>query len=190
MLYHMGARNYECKMCGNKFFQMEHLKRHMQSIHNVTGLSSLNKNKTKEFDNEKATEESYLKIVPTEEKIDNIAIEPKKKITAEVFSESLTKCIYKCQKCQFNSENLYLLNEHNLNQHSNNYQNEQNISMNSFDYEDDQSEINEEIDDENENENFEFEYQNCLDKMSESIEKKLFCSFCQFSTTRKIILKV
>jgi hypothetical protein len=35
MLYHLGARNFECKECGNKFFQMEHLKRHMQSIHNT-----------------------------------------------------------------------------------------------------------------------------------------------------------
>ena len=35
MLYHMGARNFECKECGNKFFQMEHLKRHLQSIHNT-----------------------------------------------------------------------------------------------------------------------------------------------------------
>jgi hypothetical protein len=44
MLYHMGARNFECKECGNKFFQMEHLKRHMQSIHNtvVEAKSSTN----------------------------------------------------------------------------------------------------------------------------------------------------
>ena len=42
MLYHTGARNFECKICGNKFFQMEHLKRHMQSIHNVISCDSTN----------------------------------------------------------------------------------------------------------------------------------------------------
>lgn len=44
MLYHIGARNFECHMCGNKFYQMEHLKRHLLSIHNLTQseLASLN----------------------------------------------------------------------------------------------------------------------------------------------------
>ena len=35
MLYHQGQRNYECPKCSNKFYQMEHLKRHLTSIHKL-----------------------------------------------------------------------------------------------------------------------------------------------------------
>ena len=35
MLYHQGQRNYECPKCNNKFYQMEHLKRHLTSIHKL-----------------------------------------------------------------------------------------------------------------------------------------------------------
>jgi DNA-directed RNA polymerase subunit RPC12/RpoP len=46
MLYHMGARNFECNQCGNKFFQMEHLKRHLQSIHNTIFETKTSSNTT------------------------------------------------------------------------------------------------------------------------------------------------
>jgi hypothetical protein len=35
MLYHSGSRNFTCDTCGNKFYQLEHLKRHLSSLHNI-----------------------------------------------------------------------------------------------------------------------------------------------------------
>jgi hypothetical protein len=125
MLYHSGARNYGCELCGNKFFQMEHLKRHMQSIHNVTtppsntqlnlSTKTTSKNTTKKKTTNNKTEiqtKSILETTTTTTNNTSLKIQEK---TYKVTS----KCVYKCQQCDdYSTSKIYALNEHIISKHS------------------------------------------------------------------------
>ena len=121
MLYHSGARNYACEFCGNKFFQMEHLKRHMQSIHNVTtppsntqlnlSTKTASKNITKKKTTNKKTE---IETTSTTTITNNTSLTIQEK-TYKVTS----KCVYKCQQCDdYSTSKIYALNEHIISKHS------------------------------------------------------------------------
>ncbi len=139
MLYHTGARNYSCELCNNKFFQMEHLKRHMQSIHNIVSPATPanlvqyppdNKPKTvkQSVNNKKQRAGPYSKKTPGFARqgpvLTTIANEED---TANSINSYQTehhcfkvssRCMYKCHQCEFVSVNLYTLNQHLLSKHS------------------------------------------------------------------------
>ena len=241
----MGARNFECKICGNKFFQMEHLKRHMLSIHNVTNIDSsmisvpsnfqqnntinntnINGNNSrigkkttisplkhqnhliKKQDEPSTTQVKIQTNVETlldsqrTRTIDNKEIKNDLNIIqnqpADVQQQPEQhntlkidlNCIYKCQKCEFSTDKLFVLNEHAINQHFKendaifNAQDEPNINDNIL------NEI--EMDDEDADE------QIYADKNEENLVKEVRlrkfgstypCAFCSFKTNERAHLK-
>ncbi len=142
MLYHSGARNYSCELCGNKFFQMEHLKRHMQSIHNIIMPPSAPTANDPLVECVKRPSKSAHKVGRQKQR--GAALSKK----SDDFQEGLfhqgpvittisteldlsssgyqqpqcfkigSHCMLKCQQCEFSSVKLYKLNEHVLNKHS------------------------------------------------------------------------
>lgn len=165
MLYHAGARNFECKVCGNKFFQMEHLKRHMQSIHNscAAELNTLTAKPSESKPDSNLSNKKINKIIELKQKsideppndetnlplIDNVDDDKPTMADDTVLSTNLTypnddeqtgakinnncvnqidqsqtyhkvisKCLYKCQKCDYSSTKLFNLNQHVINKHS------------------------------------------------------------------------
>ena len=152
MLYHSGARNYACELCGNKFFQMEHLKRHMQSIHNVinppSSAQQLNVNSTKISTATNTTKKNKpltnkkteTTIQSTKANLDQPTISitdtntpTNSSIHQEKSYKVTSKCIYKCQQCDdYSTSKIYALNEHLLSKHSfslNNTSNNNNLSQ-------------------------------------------------------------
>ena len=106
MLYHSGARNYSCDLCGNKFFQMEHLKRHMQSIHNIVSPTNSPQTSTKVPKTKtKKMESNQDKLISTEQ-----AARQSYKVTS--------RCMYKCQQCDYSTVKIYSLNDHINDKHS------------------------------------------------------------------------
>lgn len=123
MLYHMGTRNFECYICGNKFFQMEHLKRHLQSIHNLTPneISNLNLSSSNSTTNSEQNNTQIGQKVNNQEEKEKIYQEnlPKSDITTNQIFKVITKCTYKCPKCeQYMSSKLINVNQHIINKHS------------------------------------------------------------------------
>lgn len=115
----MGARNFECKQCGNKFFQMEHLKRHLQSIHNTyldTSSSTVAKtpsdaknDKTEELKDENPIGEAEEVSKSQREEVEE---------TVEMTSESVQDTEYKCLNCSsFTTRDLFSLNQHSIREH-------------------------------------------------------------------------
>lgn len=158
MLYHTGARNFECSICGNKFFQMEHLKRHLQSIHNsATTTSGIKSKKCQKMDKSNQKEQVSNQI-------------------SQSFTV-LTKCMFKCQKCNFNSEELFDLNQHMIREHTEK-NNQNSINNDSYDYMETESESDDDI----------------LSDFEDSFDQENFvcftCSFCAFKTNKKTSLKV
>ena len=144
MLYHAGARNYSCDLCGNKFYQTEHLKRHMQSIHHQTSpLISQTKGQS-ENEPEKAVtdcsdseDQASMPVDSVVQETANAPVSSQEVVDASLLNESnpsqrplanseptqpsyivTSKCTYKCQKCDYTTSNLYTLNEHAINQHT------------------------------------------------------------------------
>jgi hypothetical protein len=217
MLYHMGARNFECKECGNKFYQMEHLKRHMQSIHNIqleTGNVNNNENQSqtrrnkrskskltnnKNTNNDQESPSMFNnKNNCMNQELKTEEIEPK-----EQNSDPSSKSLYKCLHCEYVNANLFNLNQHILREHA-----LKNIELlNSFD----DIQIVENIDNEYEEEDEDDEYENqsvanfsSSSAAASSIQdENLFqlnvnqnqpffvCSFCkQYKTNIKYFFKV
>ena len=165
MLYHSGARNYECSICGNKFYQMEHLKRHLQSIHHQDMQPSTSSSTTmtniqhqQHHDGGKRSRSlprQYLNnnnntIKPVEISSNNIQ-QQQQVITSTQQQQQqqcykvTSKCMYKCHQCDYSTIKLFSLNEHVINIHLNNNNNTNSSS--------------------------------------------LFCSFCTYTTNKKINLK-
>ncbi len=111
MLYHSGARNYGCELCGNKFFQMEHLKRHMQSIHNFisSSIQSAPSNLSSKLEKPKKIRRKII-----EEKPDTFTIDL---IQQPEQANDVPKCIYRRQKCDFSALKISNLNEHIVSKH-------------------------------------------------------------------------
>ena len=140
MLYHSGARNYECSICGNKFYQMEHLKRHLQSIHHQdTQTTSIQHPKQQHHDGGKRSRSlprQYLNNIVKPVEVGNnlqqeqtivTASQPQQaQATANTATTSqqcykvTSKCMYKCHQCDYSTIKLYSLNEHVINSHLNN----------------------------------------------------------------------
>ena len=214
MLYHTGARNFECKICGNKFFQMEHLKRHMQSIHNVIAFEGTNTSATiqnskpkklakspKELKEKKGsplvspsssmevkyTDDSLI-LVDNENSIPNIS--PQTNIDKNSNQESdcykiTSKCVFKCQKCEFSTNKLFTLNDHVISKHIEcvNYTSETNPNTELID--DDRDDEFDDLDDLDEN-NFE----ECDLAITNGNDLNFTCAFCNFKSSKKTVLKV
>ena len=114
MLYHTGARNYACELCGNKFFQMEHLKRHMQSIHNF--ISSSNQSTSSNFSSK--LEKKLKRKIIYEEKSETPTIDLAKQSDQ---TNTVTKCDFNCRQCDFSSVKMISLNEHIMSKHASCY---------------------------------------------------------------------
>ena len=227
MLYHTGARNFECKICGNKFFQMEHLKRHMQSIHNIlsndSSHSSLTTNtsqipkckkspktqkdlstKILNFSNINGCENVILvngmdasvsSFIPTSS-INNQNLNLDLNVNNESVQECLkitSKCMFKCQKCEFSTNKLFTLNDHVINKHIDS------LSYSSQDVSTTTTELNgEELDDsflenidddEEEDEDDDSQTVNSNDTKSTS-QNSFSCAFCDYKAVKKLTLKV
>ncbi|CAF0707513.1 unnamed protein product [Brachionus calyciflorus] len=167
MLYHMGARNFECTICGNKFFQMEHLKRHMQSIHN-SSIANLSTKAKKAEESEKNPLASTISNVQTNQQI------------TQSYTV-LTKCLYKCQKCSFNSEELFDLNQHIIKEHTQKTLNDSQLDIinndSLYDYGEESDEDEENFSEFEEN----FEHEDDL--------LCYMCSFCNYKTDKKSFLR-
>jgi hypothetical protein len=196
MLYHMGERNYECTLCGNKFFQMEHLKRHMQSIHNSSvSLPSTSNNESTRLSSRKKHRSisDELSLQNKQELAAGKQHKPADLLIAEHEQQSYkvtSKCVYKCPRCDFSCTQLYQLNKHA--QHgnhsacvkpnssrSNNSENDS--SQNSFDLSQDEEDSSAFPADDNENSDSD---------NSEVNQSNYSCSFCQFKSDKKLELKV
>jgi hypothetical protein len=133
MLYHSGSRNYECLTCGNKFFQMEHLKRHMHSIHQQELLTGPTANMSPISTSASASStptDSPVKASRTRS-MTRQTQEPSGHHTRQVeISHHIqqpqqqcykvtSKCMYKCQQCDYTTMKLYTLNEHVIYEHLN-----------------------------------------------------------------------
>lgn len=132
MLYHTGARNYSCELCGNKFFQMEHLKRHMQSIHNIASpvipIQSVQYNPVeqkaanKTISSKKQRAGSYTKksqpgIARQGPVLTTISNEIESDTGTSCFKVN-SRCMYKCHQCDFVTVSMYTLNQHVMGKHS------------------------------------------------------------------------
>ncbi len=141
MLYHTGARNYSCELCGNKFFQMEHLKRHMLSIHNIittfftpTAVSTLPVERIKRLPKSNQKANKQKRGSSQSEKLDSCHDQLFSQgsvvttISIEADSSSgynqlqyfkiISRCMFKCMLCEFSSPKLLKLNEHFLDNHT------------------------------------------------------------------------
>ncbi|CAF2771535.1 unnamed protein product [Rotaria sp. Silwood2] len=103
MLYHQGQRNYECPKCNNKFYQMEHLKRHLTSIHklNIPQIGRGNRL----FSSDILKRNSDMPHIP-----------PPHGTVPQCY-KVISKCVFTCQKCPFSTTKLYHLNEHVKSEH-------------------------------------------------------------------------
>ncbi|CAF3125580.1 unnamed protein product [Rotaria socialis] len=103
MLYHQGQRNYECPKCNNKFYQMEHLKRHLTSIHklNIPQIGRGNRL----FGSDLLKRNSDMPNMP-----------PPHGTVPQCY-KVISKCVFTCQKCPFSTTKLYHLNEHVKSEH-------------------------------------------------------------------------
>ncbi|CAF0876269.1 unnamed protein product [Adineta steineri] len=103
MLYHQGQRNYECPKCNNKFYQMEHLKRHLTSIHklNIPQIGRGNRL----FSSDILKRHSDMPNMP-----------PSHGTVPQCY-KVISKCVFTCQKCPFSTTKLYHLNEHVKSEH-------------------------------------------------------------------------
>ncbi|CAM4741932.1 unnamed protein product [Rotaria magnacalcarata] len=103
MLYHQGQRNYECPKCNNKFYQMEHLKRHLTSIHklNIPQIGRGNRL----FSSDILKRHSDMPNMP-----------PPHGTVPQCY-KVISKCVFTCQKCPFSTTKLYHLNEHVKSEH-------------------------------------------------------------------------
>ena len=208
MLYHTGARNYSCELCGNKFFQMEHLKRHMQSIHDVVAQPSStssqhtsnntkqkikggNKSKQKNTSNpKKPIYDGLVRQGPVVTTIANDHLSTNYTSQNQCFRIT-SRCMYKCQHCEFSTVKLYNLNEHVLNKHARHLNLNNQINTDSF--LSDELEMNEYDEDNNTSSDFEFdETDHVFNETSlneDSITHYLQCSFCSYRTDKKLNLK-
>lgn len=190
MLYHTGARNFECKICGNKFFQMEHLKRHMQSIHNV--LANQTSSSTKKCSSKKNSVklvESSAHLTATDNNNSLMQAEspqsPRDNLEQPVQEcyKVTSKCIYKCQQCEFSTVKLFTLNDHVINKH---YQNKDEARAQNGN-----ETVNEMEDDDDENEE---EYLDEIEEEEDEIEDankfSYTCAFCIYKTNKKTNLKI
>jgi len=210
MLYHTGARNFECTMCGNKFFQMEHLKRHMQSIHNIIlqseaqtngkttkklsfykhnpsneflkqcSINTTNENSTAESAGNSSTEENTQDHLLSSSNLSNQNTQGQSSCKINV------KCLYKCNKCQFETASLLALNQHVRNVHQ--LANSQ-IEIEIFKEEEEQDETEEE---ENNQDEIGEEFNATLSEVQDfSLNNFIFnCSFCSYKSSKKAFLKV
>jgi len=103
MLYHQGQRNYECPKCNNKFYQMEHLKRHLTSIHKLNIPQIGRGNRLFSSD-----------ILKRHSDMPNF---PPPHGTVPQCYKVISKCVFTCQKCPFSTTKLYHLNEHVKSEH-------------------------------------------------------------------------
>ena len=138
MLYHSGARNFECSICSNKFFQMEHLKRHMQSIHHQelnhiqqqVPMNTEPKSKSRPMSYQYITNDtvksSPANITPnsiysnTENQNfqqENTCQSPSNHASSSLCYKVTSKCTYKCHRCEFSTAKIYALNEHMIGEH-------------------------------------------------------------------------
>ena len=184
MLYHSGARNYSCELCGNKFFQMEHLKRHMHSIHYIAAPT------VSPDSNAKRAVKKQLKAAAfnpaNKPKQRNLTLSKKVPLNEQTkqsqqFFKITSRCMYKCQQCDFSTVKLYNLNEHAIKSHA-----RPSIPTDADHFDLDQIEDEEENvsdiieDDDDESSDDEEEHQ----KHNEYV-----CSFCAFKSNKKISLK-
>jgi hypothetical protein len=206
MLYHTGARNFQCKMCGNKFFQMEHLKRHMQSIHNVIvpsqtqangkipkKLSFYKHNPSNDFlkqcsintTSENSTAESSANS-STEENTQDQLLYSSNPSHSDVQSQSSykidVKCLYKCNQCEFEIANLFSLNQHVKNVHQ----------LTSSQIEIDFRQEDEEEEEESSQDEVREIFDTALSETQDyNLNNFIFnCSFCSYKSSRKIFLRV
>ena len=215
MLYHTGARNYECKLCGNRFFQMEHLKRHMQSIHNVTTYDSSNSltsptptkprklsSKTSKEPKEKKTiveincnnSNENIPLVDTDTLNANYSAQNGLNHNSDLESNQegsdcykiTSKCMFKCQKCEFSTNKLFTLNDHVISKHIECTKNSNSELNQELDQNDSFNE-NEDIEESNENNS---QLGDLLDSNLQSDPSCFSCAFCVFKASKKIILKV
>jgi hypothetical protein len=234
MLYHTGARNFECKICGNKFFQMEHLKRHMQSIHNVISCDSTNtttssKSQVKTKKLLKTPKDSKEKIPPVmapttvtdidisnsnlddniilveNNTVNQLLLEQNNSHPALLTQHNLdqhhsnqdssdcykitSKCVFKCQKCEFSTNKLFTLNDHVISKHVErvNYTNEMNSNseLNGDEATELTDEFTDDLDDLDENNSQECDLSNLNGN-----DLNFSCAFCNFKSTKKNALKV
>jgi hypothetical protein len=133
MLYHSGSRNYECLICGNKFFQMEHLKRHMHSIHQqeVQTGSSSNMSPTNSLSTSSTNTPAESPVKPrtrclTRQMQDTstrqVEISQNLQQHQQQCYKVTSKCMYKCQQCDYTTMKLYTLNEHVIYEHHLNHE--------------------------------------------------------------------
>lgn len=208
MLYHTGARNYSCELCGNKFFQMEHLKRHMQSIHDVVAQPSsvssqqtssnikqkvTGGNRSKQKNSSSSKKPIYDGIVRQGPVVTTIANEH---LSSNYTSQNqcfkiTSRCMYKCQHCEFSTVKLYNLNEHVINKHTRHLNLSNQINTDSF--LSDELEINGYEEDNNTSSDFDFdEVDNVFNETSlneDAINDYFQCSFCSYRADKKINLK-
>lgn len=203
MLYHTGARNFSCELCGNKFFQMEHLKRHMQSIHNITSQttsssssvqkvysqkSTTNKKPKKTYDLQKLVDDGFIRQGPTITTIIN------EEDASSYLSDRLclrisSRCMYKCQQCEFSTVKLYNLNEHVFKRHLKNHDTNQ---MSSDSFLDDMLSFGQYDNDDNaEFSDLDEEQQILNEKNSNGQANNEYhsCSFCTYKTDKKLDLR-
>ena len=204
MLYHTGARNFQCDLCVNKFFQMEHLKRHMQSIHNITSVSNSNSqsNSSKTMKRKKLQGTLQLqKPNPTDLINANPQINPGINLNCsdtnvqEKCLKVTSNCIYKCKDCEFSNVELYKLNEHIIRNHSSLVSSDLASFVESKDVNletDEDSGVSNSGQNEKEDTTFIINKNNEIFSSSES-DKQIFkifpCSFCTFKTNKKSIIK-
>ena len=224
MLYHTGARNFECKICGNKFFQMEHLKRHMQSIHNIISCDNINPstsptaNKTKKSPKtlkepkEKKSSTIVSSFSPIETKVSdenlilvendilnvnlssqtNLHLSSTQNLDQQSNQESdcykiTSKCVFKCQKCEFSTNKLFTLNYHVISKHIEcvNYVPEINSNNEMDDEGSDCDDEFDDLDDLDENNSQECDLSNLNGN-----DLNFSCAFCNFKASKKNALKV
>ena len=227
MLYHTGARNFECKICGNKFFQMEHLKRHMQSIHNindatgstVTSLNMPQPQKCKKSTSKSLKQDQKDDLAQTGNSDGNLVLndsnisnhpniyqtsEPSAQATCQESVQECykitSKCMYKCQKCEFSTNKLFTLNDHVISKHIESVacNNNEIASTTELNGREENPEVEESLL-ENEAENYEDDDNDyndedeCKDEIDingNEANGSFSCAFCLFKATRKNILKV
>lgn len=198
MLYHSGARNYTCDLCGNKFFQMEHLKRHMQSIHSITTPNNTNqtqtakqlttKPKSKTSKSSKLVEKLQSQQEQTIIQSDSTPLSQENEIkTSERIVNSI--CMYKCQQCDYSTKKLFSLNEHLIEKHSSTSHSNINQLI-SQEIHFDTSNANSQHDN-GDDESDSDELSIVDDILNELTSIRVYsCSFCIFSTEKKRNLKV
>ena len=179
MLYHSGARNYSCELCGNKFFQMEHLKRHMHSIHFIAAVPTVLPDNNSKRSNKKQLKASSLnpaiKPRPRNPLSKKVPLNEQTKQSQQSFKIT-SRCMYKCQQCDFSTLKLYNLNEHAIKSHSR----QSNPNDEHFDLED---QLEDEQNDEDESSDDDEEEGENQD------QDEYICSFCAFKSDKKIRLK-